>query len=1081
MLNRTLTPSRLIPLVAVIALVALLAPGSPFEASVAHAQNAAVVARGIQTGTVTFGNGGGGQINGVTTTVTLGRTVDSTKAFVHCSFSTTRTGPDSHPTCELTNTTVVITLGATSAIGAASHTSVRWYVAEFEGNVLVQRGLASMTSGQTEPGAATVTLGTAVDCAKSFVLTTERMNSTTQTLDEQWLATATLVTSSGGSAPRTACTSGTTTALEIFRGETGTALSVAWQVVRIEGISVQRGTACISNGTPACALASGAVSGLTLGRSQGVDLTVSPLSAANVTKAFILTTARGGTAIAGQDGAYTVRADFSCDGSTESGNCLRFDRGTALNTNNAELRITWEVVSLQDTGRVERKNAYVATLFTTGTGGGSVTATSGTFTTVVQARGIPFFSRSNDRVNNNGDHANLFLAVRLNDTTLTFTRQATARSETIGWKVVEFFGCDTDPTLCHVSASALSGTTSNSATVTLAWWPSFYASNFQCFVAGTASSTPIQGPICNVLVVRTADGSTPSPTLANGTNITGAAGTLFGGGSCTRSGVTGGTASNPCIVFNQSSTGATSQTATDNFHSGGSGLANDGSTTYTYRVYVKGGTTGTCATWPCWVTLSTTLSQVSVTPKQYSAATGGMKWVYAASGGATLNSPIEDVGSATSARVFANSSNHKFLSIDTNTGSELSLPVTTVGAGLGYASWWPPNPPGTRASQVVIGDQKGYVTSFDGTTGARIWTRKIHTDASDPSGNADIDGAVSVQMRRFSDAAFETAYPLVGGEETYDVVFAATKNATSGGFNQNNKIYALKSTDGTLLWTFDPNSTSVCNPAKPMDVITTQVVVDYEGNRLLVTTEDGFSTAQNSLWIISSLGPTGSGGSADCNGMLVASIGSLRDIATTLWQNYDGSSFYFQNSDCALYARDTATGATGISDSTVVSSNTTDAAPGCLIKNSVWQDYNKYLEGSTRLYFVTQNGGIWCVDEVVGVDFDLCTDWPTNPVYIHSGPTLNGNSSGATPLGAPMLLEPHFWVGGQAGGTGNFGRGVLFQISTVDGSLEKTFTVDSSTSLGDLSTSTTADALYMGSTAGRLYRINLDGVYGSLP
>jgi hypothetical protein len=215
--------------------------------------------------------------------------------------------------------------------------------------------------------------------------------------------------------------------------------------------------------------------------------------------------------------------------------------------------------------------------------------------------------------------------------------------------------------------------------------------------------------------------------------------------------------------------------------------------------------------------------------------------------------------------------------------------------------------------------------------------------------------------------------------------------------------------------------------------------------------------------------------------MLVASIGSLRDIATTLWQNYDGSSFYFQNSDCALYARDTATGATGISDSTVVSSNTTDAAPGCLIKNSVWQDYNKYLEGSTRLYFVTQNGGIWCVDEVVGVDFDLCTDWPTNPVYIHSGPTLNGNSSGATPLGAPMLLEPHFWVGGQAGGTGNFGRGVLFQISTVDGSLEKTFTVDSSTSLGDLSTSTTADALYMGSTAGRLYRINLDGVYGSLP
>ncbi len=1051
----------------IVALAMPLIPGGPFGPLAAHAQNSVVVARGVQTGTVTFGNGAADVGFSVSSypaaTVTLGRTVDSTKAFVHCTFSTTQNIPSALPTCQLSDTQVTIRIAATAAIASAAFTTVRWYVVEFEGNVLVQRGSASFAGGQAEPGNALVSLPTQVDCTKSFVLTTARMTSTSTAIDEQWTASATLV-ASGGSAPRTACTSSATNpSLELFRSVPTTPLTIEWQVIQIDGISVQRGRSCIGS-----AATCGAV---TAGATQGASVNAT-LTAITTAKSFVITTQRNGTAQAGVEQEYRVRADFS---STTN---ARFTRGATVTTASHEVQLTWEVVSLQDTGRVLRNTFGSDTTLANGTGSSTGSTNAATLSPVVsQMRSLPFISTSYATANSThlGDTA---LQVQTNTANLTFTRSNTANAMTIDWQAVEFFGCDTDTSLCHVSASAENGTTSTSAVVTLAWWPSYYANDAQCFVKGTASTTPVASSICNVMVVRTADGSTPSPTLVNGTNVTGAAGTLFGGGSCTRTGNTGGTSSNPCIVFNQSATGLTTQTATDNFHSGGSGL-NSG-TTYTYRVYIKGGTTSTCATWPCWVTLSTSLSQVSVTPQTYSASTGGMKWVYAASGGATLNSPIEDFGSSTSARVFANSSNHKFLSIDTNTGAELSLPVTTVGAGLGYASWWPPAPPGTRASQVVIGDQKGYVTSFDGNTGQRIWTRKVHTDSSDASGNADIDSAVSVQMRRFSNAAFTTAYPLVNGETSYDVVFAATKNATSGGFNQNNKIYALKSTDGSLLWTFDPNSTSVCNPARPMDIVPAQVAVDYSLNRLIVTTEDGFSSAQNSLWVISSLPPTGSGGSSTCNGMLVASFGSLRDIDTSLWQNYDGNSFYFQNSDCALFSRDTSTGSTGISDSTVIS-NIVGAAPGCLIKNSVWQDYNKYLGGTTRLYFVTQNGGIWCVDEIPGVDFDLCTDWPTNPVYIHSGPTLNGNSSGATPLGAPMLLEPHLWAGGQSGGTGNFGQGVLFQISTANGSLEKTYTVDSSTNLGDLSTSTTADALYVGTNAGRLYRINLSGVYGSLP
>jgi PQQ-like domain len=1054
---RKLTPSRLILLLAAIALVALLAPGSPFEPRAAHAQNAAVATKGIQTGSVVFGTAtGSGRINAATTNVTLGLTVDATKSFVHCTFATAQADTTGRPTCELASngTTVTITIGA--LMGGANTTTVHWYVAEFEGDVLVQRGLASFATGDTQPGGAVVTLPTAVTCTKSFVLTTERMNNTNTNQDERWQATATLGTYASP------CTSGTTTSLELQRIETGTAMTVAWQVIQIDGLSVQRGTTCIGKTVDGAACT-------TSGGTQAQS-TTKTVTSVTTTRAFVLTTQRAGTNVAGSEGLYRVRTDVT------NATTLTFTRGIQANggagDNGKNILLTYELVSFLDSqASVQRSTVTLANGVATGTA---------SLTAVTQARTIPFFSSSHS-VDSGAQHSSAMMTAQVRTaTSIDYVRSATTNAETVISQAVQFFGCDTDPTLCHVSASVLNGTTATSASVKLAWWPSYYASGFRCYVASATSSTPVQGPICNVMVVRTADGSTPSPTLVNGTNITGAAGTLVGGGSCTRTGATAGTSSNPCIVFNQSSTGATTQTATDNFHSGGSGL-NDG-TTYTYRVYVKGGTTSGCASWPCWVTLSTTLSQVAVTARQYSASTGGMQWAYAASGGATLNSPIEDFGSAgLGARVFANSSNHKFLSIDTNTGSELSLPVTTPGAGLGYASWWPPNPPGTRASQVVIGDQKGYVTSFDGTTGKRIWTRKIHTDPSDVSGNADIDTAVSVQMRRYSNAAFTTAYPLVGGETSYDVVFAATKNATVGGFNQNNKIYALKSTDGTLLWTFDPNNTSVCNPAKPMDVVSTQVAVDYERNRLIVTTEDGFSTAQNSLWIISSLGPTTSGGTANCNGMLVASFGSLRDIDTTVWQNYDGSTFYFQNSDCALFSRDSLNGSTGISDSTVVSANTSDAAPGCLIKSSVWQDYNKYLAGQTRLYFVTQNGGIWCVDEITGVDFDLCTDWSINPVYIHSGPTLNGNSSGATKLGAPMLLEPHFWAGGQSGGTLDFGQGVLFQINTANGTLEKTFTVDSGNNLGDLSTSSTADALYVGSSAGRLYRINLGGVYGSLP
>src|SRR6185503_13124381 len=150
------------------------------------------VIKGVQTGTVVFGNAAG-EVNAASAAITLGLAIDAAKAFVHCSFSTNQPNPITRPTCELSNTTVTITLAV--SVASAAHTTVRWYVAEFESGVSVQRGLATFTTtgadaatAAAEPLSAVVTLGTLVSCTTSFVLTTERINLASATADEEWQA-----------------------------------------------------------------------------------------------------------------------------------------------------------------------------------------------------------------------------------------------------------------------------------------------------------------------------------------------------------------------------------------------------------------------------------------------------------------------------------------------------------------------------------------------------------------------------------------------------------------------------------------------------------------------------------------------------------------------------------------------------------------------------------------------------------------------------------------------------------------------------------------------------------------------------
>jgi hypothetical protein len=263
-----------------------------------------------------------------------------------------------------------------------------------------------------------------------------------------------------------------------------------------------------------------------------------------------------------------------------------------------------------------------------------------------------------------------------------------------------------------------------------------------------------------------------------------------------------------------------------------------------------------------------------------------------------------------------------------------------------------------------------------------------------------------------------------------------------------------------------------------MDIVVGQPAVDYNNNRLLITTRDGPSSKQASLWIISSL-----------DGTVVMSTSNLKDIDSSITTSYDGSRFYFQSTgDAKLYSW-SATGsppASLINGSDIISNV---IASNNAILGSVWEDYTFYLQGLRRLYFATKDGGVWCVDDNGG-SFSLCPEWVQgagNPTYVFG---TDGLAAQVTPVSAPMLLEPNLFMGGGDNGGGHEGRGHLFQINTADGSvyyttpgsgLPQPFQVDSSTVLGDLSTSSEADALYLGSASGRLYRINLSGSYGNLP
>lgn len=249
----------------------------------------------------------GSQAMGTTPTTVTISAVDTSKAFVICYFRTNSSNASQAATCELTGaTSLVITTGA-----ANSATVVNWQVIEFAGGVTVQRGLSSLATTDTIKNIPI----TAVDTSKTFVIVTSRTTSTSQIIDEQRTMRAQL-------------TSGVS--LELSRNESGVATDVAWQVIQMDGASVQSGLTTIPSGSSSA---------------------TATITAVDTASTFLVFNTRADAATNGVEAQHYVR------GTMTNSTTLTFTRKSSTNT----VDISWFTVSLGDGTSVQKGTLTAAT------------------------------------------------------------------------------------------------------------------------------------------------------------------------------------------------------------------------------------------------------------------------------------------------------------------------------------------------------------------------------------------------------------------------------------------------------------------------------------------------------------------------------------------------------------------------------------------------------------------------------------------------------------------------------------------------------------------------------------------------
>ncbi|HEU4341099.1 MAG TPA: hypothetical protein VFU31_05965, partial [Candidatus Binatia bacterium] len=259
---------------------------------------------------------------------------------------------------------------------------IEWQAVEFVSGVSVQRGVRFLTSSETS---ANVTLPVAVDLSRSFVFVSVAPNSSSSNRDERWTIRSQLTSS---------------TNLELSRNESGFSLDVYWQVVQMEGASVQRGLTTIPSGA--------------------ASATVS-LSSVDTSKSFLITSFRAAARLNGIESKYTAR------GAITNSTTLSFNRVSSSDS----VDIAWEVVTLNDGTTVQRG--------TSSTSATSNTTLDQTISSVDLNRSFAYISvqgGSGNSASNLDEVA--WTAALTSATNLRLQRLGTGTHGTINWEVIQF-------------------------------------------------------------------------------------------------------------------------------------------------------------------------------------------------------------------------------------------------------------------------------------------------------------------------------------------------------------------------------------------------------------------------------------------------------------------------------------------------------------------------------------------------------------------------------------------------------------------------------------------------------------------
>ena len=348
-------------------------------------------------------------------------------------------------------------------------------------------------------------------------------------------------------------------------------------------------------------------------------------------------------------------------------------------------------------------------------------------------------------------------------------------------------------------------------------------------------------------------------------------------------------------------------------------------------------------------------------------------------------------------------------------------PEPTTSLGLEQSGSW---------GGLFGGDQSGYVYSLDSASGTQNWTGNLSAKAN------GIQAAVSAQLWQYSNAAFKAQF-------SGDVIFGGSRNTGAAGCTganntaqTSNKVFAINVTDGTMPWTFNDLP---CNTA--MDYIAGQPWVDYDNNRLFVTSGPG-AGSQPTLWVLNSL-----------NGSLLGSLSNMGavDSSPTLIGNtlYVASSgagtLCVSPSSSCLYAIDVTPATVAGWPTNAVKWSVSLGA--FAVRGFVWDS------GGGTLYFATTDGNVWCVKQSDGTG---CSGWPAG------GKVQVGAS------GTPIPLD-YLYVGSST----DF---KIHQLNPGTGADMKQYpasaALDGTATLGALSTETGTE-LFFGTSAGRVFKIPL--------